>query len=199
MLVVVFRSRYATNMRFLLLITSLIWLVPAATAQEVYRWVDESGVVHYSDQPPAQADKPAEVVDIQANKGFSAPNSSNVRPVSRRSRSRNDDAAASSDTPTAYQQVIINRPSEQQTLWNIATRLPVEVTVIPELAAAHQIQLILDDEKIGQPLDGTRTVLQPVYRGEHSLVATILDGDGNILFRSPPTVFYIQQATLGTP
>jgi hypothetical protein len=39
---------------------------PAATAQEVYRWVDESGVVHFSDKPPVSASTEVSTVAIQS-------------------------------------------------------------------------------------------------------------------------------------
>jgi len=38
-----------------LIALSLIWWVGSATAQEVYRWVDENGVVNFSDTAPAAA------------------------------------------------------------------------------------------------------------------------------------------------
>jgi hypothetical protein len=45
----------------LALAIAMIALVPAlAQAQSVYRWVDKSGKVHYSDQPP-----PEEVKNVQ--------------------------------------------------------------------------------------------------------------------------------------
>ncbi|MFK8052360.1 MAG: DUF4124 domain-containing protein [Woeseiaceae bacterium] len=186
-------------MRKLWFITGLLWLCSAANAQQVYKWVDEDGVTHYSDQPPAVSDADAEVLDIKPTEGFSRPAPQALARRSARQNAIDDPVDDPVDGPIIYEQVIIQRPAAQQTLWNIATRLPVEVTVIPKLDAAHRIQFVMDDSPIGPLLDTTRTVLQPVYRGEHKLIATIVDSDGKQLFRSPPTVFYIQQATLGTP
>jgi hypothetical protein len=47
------------------------WLLAAAfsapaAAQEVYRWVDESGVVHFSDKPPVAASTEVSTVAIQS-------------------------------------------------------------------------------------------------------------------------------------
>ncbi|WP_067563672.1 DUF4124 domain-containing protein [Halofilum ochraceum] len=36
----------------LLVIASLLSLIPAVAMAEVYKWVDEDGVTHYSQQPP---------------------------------------------------------------------------------------------------------------------------------------------------
>ena len=40
----------------------LLWLLLASTAPagQVYRWVDDDGTVHFSDDPPADARKDAE-------------------------------------------------------------------------------------------------------------------------------------------
>lgn len=40
-----------------------------AAAQNAYRWVDEKGVVQYSDQPPPQAIKKFEERKVQPNRG----------------------------------------------------------------------------------------------------------------------------------
>ena len=44
-----------------LLLSAISWQVPA----DVYRWVDDSGKVHYSDQPPPT--QPAEPLELKIN------------------------------------------------------------------------------------------------------------------------------------
>ena len=50
-------------MRALALMLALIFALPAAA--EVYRWVDENGVVHYTDKPPAPGAEPAKLPKLQ--------------------------------------------------------------------------------------------------------------------------------------
>jgi hypothetical protein len=47
--------------RKLIAVISGLFLAGAAAAQEVYRWVDEDGVVNFSDTAPASAESGAEV------------------------------------------------------------------------------------------------------------------------------------------
>ncbi len=45
----------------------VLGVMTAASAQQVYRWVDVNGVVHYSDQPPPDK-KSAQVVNVRTSK-----------------------------------------------------------------------------------------------------------------------------------
>jgi len=59
---------HITKVFMTVLIATLVLLATAAPAKdEVYRWVDENGVVHFGDRPDGQAE--AELVDIQVSKG----------------------------------------------------------------------------------------------------------------------------------
>lgn len=39
-------------MRCLLIILSVLMLAPVASAQQIYKWVDKDGTVHFTDSPP---------------------------------------------------------------------------------------------------------------------------------------------------
>jgi hypothetical protein len=41
----------------------VLWAAPAA-AQKLYKWVDERGVTHYSEKPPADKGAPAQLRDV---------------------------------------------------------------------------------------------------------------------------------------
>lgn len=43
----------------------LFTMMPLSLAADMYRWVDESGRVHYSDQPPPR--QPAETIELRIN------------------------------------------------------------------------------------------------------------------------------------
>ena len=49
----------------------LLWvfLIPRESIGDIYKWVDEDGKVHYTDQPPAQLQGDAEVINIPASQG----------------------------------------------------------------------------------------------------------------------------------
>jgi Domain of unknown function (DUF4124) len=48
------------SMKTLLMITLLTLLPCGALAQEIYKWEDEKGVIHYDDKPNQPAAKPLE-------------------------------------------------------------------------------------------------------------------------------------------
>ena len=184
-------------MRIIALLSGLLLIAALASAQQVYRWVDENGVVHYSDQPPTDQSE-ADLVDVDTGSSFSSPTPppSVRQPQSTAGNSGVDVQLPDDDQGQIYEQVIIESPESQQVLWNIATRLQVRVTVEPALAPGDQIQWKLDGQAIGNPETLPQTVLTPVYRGEHRLEAEIIGQDGEVRFRSPATVFYVQQTTI---
>ena len=183
-------------MRFASFIVACGLLVCAATAsaQEVYRWVDEDGVVHYSDQPPPGDE--AEPVALDVPPGIGNP----VRGIAidaPRPRSRpDDDEAAATETVGGYRRASIVEPQAEQVLWNLATRLPVSMTLEPALAGSHRVQWLLDGQPIGEPVTALSTTLSPVYRGTHTIEAVIVDGAGTTIFRTDPVTFYVQQASV---
>ena len=113
--------------------------------------------------------------------------------------SREQTATSQRQSQSANRSAEIIAPTEQQVLWNLATRLPVRVSVDPALASSDQIQILLDGQPIGEPISTTETVVQPVYRGEHTISANIIDSTGTIIFVGQPITFYVHQAAVGGP
>lgn len=183
-------------MRFSIVFICCVLLTTAATAQQIYRWVDDDGVVHYSDQPRGTGQTSSvEAVDIKVPPGISNP----IRTISTGGSLDDPDEQSSDEPLDAYRDVAIAEPAEQQVVWNIATRLPVQLTVDPPLAGSHRIQLELDGQPIGEPISETSTTVSPVYRGEHSLTPVVIDADGNTVFIGATTTFYVQQASVNRP
>jgi hypothetical protein len=154
--------------------------------EEAYRWVDEDGVVHYSDRPREGADK---VVLPEAN-------TTTVRRYERPSA-----AAAASDPDESeqqeevrYESLTITSPDAEETLWNIEGVLKVALDLKPGLDPGHQVRVYFDGEP--QMVSGTSFQLQEVWRGAHNLQAEVLDAAGNVKIRSQPRRFYVQQNTV---
>ena len=59
--------------------TFMMWAPQSAAQEEVYRWVDENGVVHFGDRAPEQSD--AEKVSIPQSHGISAQPSADAAAV----------------------------------------------------------------------------------------------------------------------
>ena len=176
---------YASGMR------RFIWIIvfTAATAQagQVYRWVDENGVVHFSDMPHPGAEQ----VIIPESSTFTPP------PV-RRSTASSQPADTAAEP--VYERLEIVTPAQEETLWNIEGQLNVSLDLEPALQPGHRLRLLLD----GNPqtdLDSRNTsfVVPEVWRGTHTLQAQILDRNGGQMFNSPIRTFFVQQTIAPPP
>lgn len=188
------------------LLASGVLLAAGAEAQQVYRWVDENGVVHYSDQPPDDDQVATEAVDLNVPPGIGNPSRRVIEPIAQSPSPSPDDndllaaqqaaAADSQETVVPYTDLEILSPEAGEVLWNIATRLSVAATLTPTLQGQHQVQWILDGQPVGEPTQSLNQTLAPVYRGTHSIAANVLDAQGRTLYRSNAVTFYVQQTTV---
>ena len=63
--------RIATIFTVILFATLVLSATQAVAKDEIYRWVDENGVVHFGDRPDGQTN--SEVIEIKSDPGTSAP------------------------------------------------------------------------------------------------------------------------------
>ncbi|MEL7311595.1 MAG: DUF4124 domain-containing protein [Pseudomonadota bacterium] len=192
---------------FLTAIATFALAVSSVNAQQVYRWVDEDGVVHYSDQPPESPTTSTEAVELDVPPGIGNPVLAAGAPSAPDVSSASDQAAAAglleqqqrADQAeiVPYTGLEITAPEAGEVLWNIATQLQVAAILTPSLQGEHQIQWILDGQAVGTPTRSTSQTITPVYRGTHSIAANVLDEQGRTLYRSNAVTFYVQQTTQG--
>lgn len=148
---------------------------------EAYRWVDEDGVVHYSDRPQEGAE------EIQLRDA----NTVRVRRAARPDAADGGQPAADS---ARYESLQIVSPLSEETLWNIEGILSVQLALTPALKRGHQLRVYLDGQP--QTVTGTSFRLDEVWRGAHNLQAEVLDETGKLAIRSEPRRFYVQQSTV---
>jgi len=157
-----------------------------ALADGAYKWVDEDGVVHFSDVPV----EGAEVVNISEYSKRTGASLSRARPEN---RSTSDDTA----TPAPafrYESISIDVPGAEETLWNIEATLNVTVNVSPPLQSGHQIRAYFDGES--RMVGSTSFTIEEVYRGVHNLQVEVVDSTGKLMIRSVTNRFYVQQNTV---
>ncbi len=163
-------------------------LAASAALSQAYRWVDENGVVHYSDRP----EPGAELIILP---GYSASRQRRgyQRPAAT-SRSTQSNQASLATASFSYERVEISSPGAEETLWNIEGLLNVSVTVTPALKAGHQVRAYFNGNV--EIVAGTSFQIEEVYRGVHNLQVEILDANGKLMIRSRPNRFYVQQNTV---
>ena len=161
---------------------------------DVFRWVDEEGVVHFSDRPH----EGAETVELQQAQTFSAPAGSRQRQTSAEQQAASGEDEG--DEEEGYTGLRILRPGQDEVLWNTGGIVDVQVDAAPQLQTGHSIKLFLD----GQPVNGLETgqtsgQLTDVFRGTHNLRAEIHDENGSGLFQSVAISFTVQQTSVQNP
>jgi hypothetical protein len=161
----------------------------SATAAPAWRWVDENGVVHYSDRPVPGAEE----VELPGGRRGTVPAAA--------ARETNNEASSAAETRPveAYREFEIVSPAQQETLWNIGGNLSVQVALLPGLQEGHRLDVLLD----GQPqfLDSASTtvVVPNVFRGLHTVQALIRDTRGTEILRSQTIEIMVQQTSLLNP
>jgi len=157
-------------------------LASASVLAQAYRWVDSDGVVHYSDVPTEGAEE-VQLSEYSRNTG------------ARLYREREPSAAATEEPATdqafRYESISISSPAAEETLWNIDGVLNVSVALSPGLQSGHQLRVYFDGQQ--RLVSGTSFQIEEVYRGAHNLQAEVINETGQLMIRSQPSRFYVQQ------
>jgi hypothetical protein len=169
------------------IIVIVLSLCAGLASAQTYRWVDEDGVVHYSDRPVEGAEEVA--ID------YIRPSTTPARPPAYQRRDRSPGQAAAEETDRLrYESLEIGSPAEEETVWNNQGQLTVSLALQPGLQPGHRVRVYLD----GTPTDASSTTVrvENVYRGAHTLQAEVLDSNGNMVMRSEPRQFFVQQTSV---
>ena len=169
-----------------ILFTLLSVVCTATLAATVYRWVDENGIVHYSDQPHENAQK----VTIAAPQTYSAPHtnsSASNKPQSRKTESN------------TYSSCTIVQPTPDQTFQNV-TSVGVAAASEPAPHDGDQMVVTLDGSKVlNFPAGGGAYNIDPIDRGQHSVQVQVQDANGKTLCQSSSVSFTVLQASSLNP
>ncbi len=171
------------------LLFTLFWTACAAiaAAATVYKWVDDNGVVHYSDQPHENAQK----VELKAPQTFSAPKTTAPTSVSH----HNTD----SKPAAVYRSCAVSAPTQDQVFMNTDTVI-AGVVVEPAVRPEDTAVVTLDGQRVpGVPANGGQFTISPVDRGTHSIQVTVQDPSGASVCTSTPVTFHVQQPSLQSP
>jgi len=173
-------------MRASILILLAAWSA-VTVAAEVYRWVDETGQVHFSDVPH----EGAESVTLPDAQTFSAP------PRVQRSA---EDGQDTEEEDVGYSSVKITNPRPEEVLWSTGGLVNVSVSTQPKLRRDHILIIYLDGQEVDS-LTGTKrqTELTDVFRGAHTLRTDIRDREGRVFAESDPVAFTVKQTSIQNP
>ena len=169
-------------MRVFILISIL--MAAATVLGQAYRWVDDDGIVHYSDKPHEGAEQvvlPSDNRVVPRQQPAPAPRFT-------------DDQQAAPPLVFEYDSITVATPAAEETLWNIEGVLNVSLDLQPALQTGHRVRVYFDGKQ--RLVSGTSFQLQEVYRGVHNLQAEVIDATGKLMIRSVPNRFYVQQTSI---
>ncbi|MDE2235727.1 MAG: DUF4124 domain-containing protein [Gammaproteobacteria bacterium] len=176
-----------------LLIMAVMILALGATttgrSDQVYKWVDAQGNVHYTDHPHPGAQK----VLLPKTQTYQPPSMEGAGNTAASQPSPPPVAGAST---TAYKQFSISSPADKATLWYV-DQVPVSVDLSPALHNGDTLTFHLDEKSIG-PTTQTMVTFKDVPRGEHSVSVTLNSANGASQTAGPVT-FFVRQKTIISP
>jgi len=175
-------------MRILLILCSVLISISAGAADEVYRWVDQDGVIHFGAQPPNKDAKPAALPQLQT---YSHNVGNKVLPLVPL------EAASKPASGATVKELRILAPVQDEIFRESICNVSVAVAVLPALPAGAGVLFYLDGApKNAKPSSTTSTVFNAVERGEHTVSATAVDAAGKALGRATDVTFHCKPPTV---
>lgn len=176
-------------MRFAALLM-LLFLLPVHA--EIYRWVDDSGNVVFSDEPQAGAER----VDLPPTTTYTPVDEEAATDEILKLSPEDEDEAQPQDVPDY--QIRIVAPANDESIWVNNGDVTVSMIVEPTLDAERgdQVILRLDGEPVSEPRNTTTFQLNNLSRGTHSLNATVVDSNGVTLTSTGTVTFHLHRASI---
>ncbi|ARP39548.1 DUF4124 domain-containing protein [Vibrio syngnathi] len=174
----------------------------SCSAQTVYTWEDENGVIHFSDTPSAQDAKALRLPDVQAS--APAPEFETSTPVD-----STDSSPTKTATPAQTQEKTENTkrevpaqlaltmltPVHDQTIRSNRGLIPIKIELNRKLGIGEQLQLMLDGRRYGAPQTQPIWELKGIDRGTHT-IAIQAHRSGKLIASTSPVTVYLHRATL---
>ncbi len=170
-------------------LTFLALLLAAGTAiADVYRWVDDKGVVHYADKAPAPDAKPATLPTVQT---FDSHALTAGQPLDAPTTTVNKDGDKAGK---ASYQPRIGEPAANDTIRDAERKVTVVVANPPGNQGTLFVYY-LDGAAKNSPTQSTAYQLTEVDRGEHKVAVAATDANGHELSRSEAVTFFMKPPT----
>lgn len=170
-----------------ILLASLLVLVAGAAgaADPVYKWVDENGVIHYTDKPPSDNAKPAKLPPLHTYKSGTNPNLSKF------------DKGAQGGKAMGAAQIELVTPGPDETFHGAQRTVPIAVVVTPQLKEGQKLIYLLDGAPQATPTTNTSFAFTEVDRGAHTASVMLVDAAGNQLASSKTVTFHVKPPIAG--
>ena len=174
--------------RALLLLAGLA-VCAAAYPQEIYRWVDRDGVVHYADQPGSPD---ARRIEYAGSKPGDSEATGSPSP------------AAPPELPSAaarevYRSLTLSSPSPDQSFFGADAVVPVSLDVQPPLQEGDHFAVIVDGKRVADNLEEPYAEVSGLARGTHFVRGAVLSASGEQRIASANVTFHVRHPSVARP
>ncbi len=176
-------------MRIALILAGLA-VTLVAQSQEIYRWVDKNGVVHYSDQPDSPSAELIDVIEPNAYEPQDAAASTGAGTAG--TGEAEDDPAVS-----PYDSLSIVSPTQDQVFFGADAAVNVAADLQGTLRPDHTVVFFLNGNRT--EANGLSTDYSGLARGSYFLRASIVDGSGQPVITSQQINFHVRQPSVNSP
>jgi hypothetical protein len=176
------------------LLILLFALIASTAFAAIFVNQEKDGSVEYTDTPSANSSlaevPPVNTVGPQspAKSEEAPPLTGNVSTVV--SGPAGDVAAVSA--PGSYKIFEIKSPANESTIQNQPT-IPVEFKIEPNMLPGDKIQMYLDGKPAGTPAGTPYQELGIVERGTHTISASIINGQGQVIKTASQITIYVHR------
>lgn len=175
-------------MRTLSLLVGLL-LSLSATAQ-IYKSVDESGNVVFSDRP---ANENAVPVELQQPTTYTP----RKLPTTSGQAVPQDETEVTKASASTYTRVEIVAPEQDETIRDNTGQVAVSIALQPRLRPGHSLTVLMDGAVLVENLKTTSLPMSNIDRGSHELRVLVMDDQGREVGSSAPVTFHLHRAALG--
>ena len=170
---------YPEAMRTYLLFALIFFWFPASAG--IYKWVDENGKVHYSDQEQAGSEE----VKLPATATYTP------------AASTEEKVHKGPDKAHSYTEVSIVQPKINEKLLSYEGDVQVSIELVPGLQSGDSITVYLDDKVLLKGQTQTSLTLVGVNHGSHTLRVTVFDNNAKPLISSKSIIFHLWRSAAG--
>ncbi|MEF3021955.1 DUF4124 domain-containing protein [Vibrio mimicus] len=191
--------------RPLLLLISLLW-VPQIAAQNAYTWVDEKGVIHFSDSPQSDKAKSIHLPDFEAQ--APAPSFDSTQPIEKEAvdtalaeaaaiEEEKTETAAPPTTPQKLEplKITLVYPRHDDTVRSNSGTIIIRSELNRKLAIGEQLQLMMDGRPYGAPTNQPVWELKNIDRGTHTFTIQAIE-NGKLIASSSIITVHLHRATV---
>jgi len=162
----------------------------AAASQDIYRWVDKDGVVHFADQPGS--DSAVLIKTVEPNTMDAPESSSSVE-----AGTGGDEDEPPADEVSPYGSLAIVSPTPDQVFFGGDAVVTVTAELDGTLRPDHSVVFFLNGNR--HEAAGLSTEFSNLERGSYFLRASILDQAGRPVLSSQQIGFHVRQPSINSP